>query len=112
MDINNKIKENHATIHRPREAKWQGELKRRIHEPHHEQEIECTLSVDGWRYLEWGMGMGRRDQVGGGWRERVPGETTGILEHPWDELEAQCNGNSQESMRVTLAKIPRKRGST
>lgn len=24
--------------------------------------------------------------------------------HPWDKLETQCNGNSQESRRVTLGK--------
>lgn len=40
----------------------------------------------------------------GGWRERVLVEITGIQEHLWEELEIYCNGNSRESMRVTLAK--------
>jgi hypothetical protein len=29
-----------------------------------------------------------------------------VKEHLWEELETKDNGNSQESMRVTLAKTP------
>jgi hypothetical protein len=57
---------------------------------------------------EWGEG-GRRDLVGGRWRERESWDR--VKEgggHLWDELEPRTNGNSQESMRVALAKTPKR----
>jgi hypothetical protein len=42
--------------------------------------------------------------------ERVLGKTNGLgWGHLWDELETEDNGNPQESVRTTLAKIPRQR---
>jgi hypothetical protein len=50
------------------------------------------------------MGTGVNHMRG---RGRVQGETTGIGVHLGGEIETQCNGNPQESIRVTLAKTPR-----
>ena len=41
--------------------------------------------------------------------ERELGETTGLevgVGHLWNELETQDNGNSEESMSMTVAKTP------
>ena len=40
----------------------------------------------------------------GGWRERILRQLTGIGGHLGDNLVTQCNGNFQESKRMTLAK--------
>jgi hypothetical protein len=47
-----------------------------------------------------------RDQIRRRQEERALEEATGLKEHLWNKLETQGNGNSQESMRVTLAKTP------
>lgn len=36
---------------------------------------------------------------------RVQGETTGIYQYLWNELEMYSNGNSQECMRMTLINV-------
>ena len=43
---------------------------------------------------------------GGGWRERILRQLTGIGNHLGDKLVTQCNGNSQEYKRMILAKAP------
>lgn len=49
-----------------------------------------TVGINSWRRMEW-ENTGRADWNGG---------------HLWDELETQCNENSQESMRITLVTTP------
>ena len=78
-----------------------------VYEAHHEGEIEWTLPVDERRGLKGRMVMGTGRIR---WWESVLGETTGIWGHLSAELETWNNGNSQESMRVTLAKTPSNRG--
>lgn len=54
--------------------------------------------MQGWELEESGVGRMEEDST-----ER-DNRNWG---HLGDELETQCNGNSQESIRVTLAKTPR-----
>lgn len=67
--------------------------------------------MDEWRELTGGGEGSKRDQVGGGQRERIE-ETEvdsvvhGVREDFWEELEVQDNRNSQISMRMTLLKTP------
>jgi hypothetical protein len=72
------------------------------------------LSEKGWMkgedLVRNGIREGnRKDQGGGGWRERVLGKRIGIGgvgTHLWDEQETWDKGNFQEFVLMTLAKTP------
>lgn len=42
-------------------------------------------------------------RLGGKWRERVVGETTGSVGHLWDYIETQGNRKPKNSIKRTLA---------
>lgn len=74
-------------------------------ETHCEGELDWILPVDRGRGLKR-VGMGQEGSGMG----RMEGESTGRdiwnLGASWNELEILSNGNSQVSVRVTLAKTP------
>jgi hypothetical protein len=57
--------------------------------------------------VDWGRIGQEQKQLGQRiWTNPILGQVTGIGEHFRGEVEAQCNGYSQESVRVNLGKTP------
>lgn len=102
MNISHTVQDN-LVIHSPKETTK--EVRQRMIQSYEEGEIKYTSGVDGWREMcgRERLDRDQRDHVWGGWREKEL-EYVFVESNLWDERETLDNGNSKESMRMTLGK--------